>query len=589
MFEFDFEELEAGEVQQAQQASAKAKVVSPKPSAKEEEEGRRYVSGPPPGEKWPPPKAEAKGDQGARCKDASTQRGPSPPSASSNPSATPSAEAPSMSRHEQRIRHWLRTAEQLVRMLQEMQSKEFLEGKGWMEGMQRLIEGTPKDHAGRKYGLDEFAGPLLRDHFIQWTADHSRAVNFRKIILRMEMKVVVATKHLDLGYDWTLRKGSFGAETRKMAQQLGATEEPPFDGFMHMKRGLLFVGLPLRLYLADSPHLYELVRRLRRLEQLEKPVEAESIRAVLDAEDLPYSVLVYAMLAALQALHAARLTGKRAGTGAQGLDAFCATARRSDGLEIFEVKEVDEHSPLIFRGIWVPKRIDEHKACYTWSFNSFSRSVEGVLWVLDFYAVEATGNTSVSQLAWGDSHVLLYVARFAAASSRWAFPVQFFNSGMAADIEKELVVLPFVEYEFEFLQGCMWEVRSSMSEAVKWCCLRQIEQRWKISFAKDAPQLLELLEGRGCKAYPGLNRQVKVTVRFIKAIKPCKPIFDLMEKAHRPPEELMLAFPPKDPEAAKDATSIFGAGYAALNGMVDPGHVKPLGTWIPGQKIAAGL
>ncbi|CAK9038476.1 unnamed protein product [Durusdinium trenchii] len=293
----------------------------------------------------------------------------------------------------------------------------------------------------------------------------------------MEMKVVVATKHLDLGYDWTLRKGSFGAETRKMAQQLGATEEPPFDGFMHMKRGelgldvgmrggLLFVGLPLRLYLADSPHLYELVRRLRRLEQLEKPVEAESIRAVLDAEerfgagvswrflapghavkDLPYSVLVYAMLAALQALHAARLTGKRAGTGAQGLDAFCATARRSDGLEIFE--EVDEHSPLIFRGIWVPKRIDEHKACYTWSFNSFSRSVEGVLWVLDFYAVEATGNTSVSQLAWGDSHVLLYVARFAAASSRWAFPVQFFNSGMAADIEKELVVLPFVEYEFE--------------------------------------------------------------------------------------------------------------------------------------------
>lgn len=25
-------------------------------------------------------------------------------------------------------------------------------------------------------------------------------------------------------------------------------------------------------------------------------------------------------------------------------------------------QEVDEHSPLIFRGIWVPKRIDEHKA-----------------------------------------------------------------------------------------------------------------------------------------------------------------------------------------------------------------------------------
>lgn len=29
--------------------------------------------------------------------------------------------------------------------------------------------------------------------------------------------------------------------------------------------GLLFVGLPLRLYLADSPHLYELIRRMRGL------------------------------------------------------------------------------------------------------------------------------------------------------------------------------------------------------------------------------------------------------------------------------------------------------------------------------------
>ena len=31
-------------------------------------------------------------------------------------------------------------------------------------------------------------------------------------------------------------------------------------------KGLLFVGLPLRLYLADSPHLYELLRRMRALD-----------------------------------------------------------------------------------------------------------------------------------------------------------------------------------------------------------------------------------------------------------------------------------------------------------------------------------
>jgi len=44
-------------------------------------------------------------------------------------------------------------------------------------------------------------------------------------------------------------------------------------------------------------------------------VEATSIRAALDADGLPYSILVYAILAALQTLHAARLLGSRGGTG----------------------------------------------------------------------------------------------------------------------------------------------------------------------------------------------------------------------------------------------------------------------------------
>lgn len=54
---------------------------------------------------------------------------------------------------------------------------------------------------------------MLRDHFIQWTATHSRAApgahwlqhsvaqeNFRKVLGRLEIKVVVATKHLAAGY-----------------------------------------------------------------------------------------------------------------------------------------------------------------------------------------------------------------------------------------------------------------------------------------------------------------------------------------------------------------------------------------------------
>ena len=129
------------------------------------------------------------------------------------------------------------------------------------------------------------------------------------------------------------------------------------------------MGLPLRLYLLDSPHLYELLRRMRGLAS----VAPQAVRAHLDA----YGVLVFALLAALQALHAARLTGKRGGCGAMGLDALSATAQREgDGFVVQGVKD----SALIFRGIWVRSRIDEFEAKYTWSFNSFSRSVDGVTW-----------------------------------------------------------------------------------------------------------------------------------------------------------------------------------------------------------------
>ncbi|CAE7852868.1 unnamed protein product [Symbiodinium microadriaticum] len=359
---------------------------------------------------------------------------------------------------------------------------------------------------------------------------------------------------------------------------------------MHMKRGLLFVGLPLRLYLADSPHLYELIRRMRSLADpaIAGEVSVSNVRKVLDADGCPYSVLVYGLMAGLQALHSARLTGKRGGTGAQSLDALSATARLT-GEHQFEVKEIADNCPLIFRGIWVPNRIDEHTAAYTWSFNSFSRSMEGVLWVLDFYAVENTGNQSVASLAWQESHVLIYVARFNAASSTWAFPVQFFNSGMAADVEKEVVLPPFVHYDFELLHGSLYEVRSTMSTAMKTAALMGLERLWGISLAEHAPQLLQLLEGRGTSAFPGLNRNLRVTVRFIKQIELCKPLQDIMTSASGPPENLLLAFPPKDPaDAQKQIVTVFGAGVPDVNQLINPGDVRPMGTFVPGQRVAEG-
>ena len=174
----------------------------------------------------------------------------------------------------------------------------------------------------------------------------------------------------------------------------------------------------------------------------------------------------------------------------------------------------------------------------------------------------------VARLAWEESHILLYVARFHAPSSAWAFPVQFFNSGLAADVEKELVVPPFVDYDFEKLHGQTFEVRSSMSTAMRASLLSQLERKWQISLAEEAPKLLELLEGQGCKDYSGLNRRLKVSVRFVKEIKPCKPMLDILKAGAGPPEDLLLAFPPKDPETARDAKSLFGAGLSELNSMV---------------------
>mmetsp|Transcript_53610 Transcript_53610/g.124867 ORF Transcript_53610/g.124867 Transcript_53610/m.124867 type:complete len:597 (+) Transcript_53610:49-1839(+) len=564
---FDFDDLEEAQASSEKKAAAAAK--------KAPDLGRKVVySSPPPTIRDAPTISDV-------------PRGPEPPEI-----APPREEAscmwPSRPSLDQRRRRWFQTGKAVAAMIREMLTTEMVAGKGWMDGMRFLVENTPRDHVGRRYSLDDFAGPMLRDHFIQWTSSHSKAEDFRKVILRLEMKVVVATKHLDLAYDWTLRPGAFHESTIRMARQIGATESPPFDGFTHMKRGLLFIGLPLRLYLADSPHLYELIRRMRSLaDPNTREVTAASVRKVLDADGFPYATLVWGLIAALQALHAARLTGTRAGTGAQGLCALSATARLT-AENRFEVKEVADNCPLIFRGIWVPQRIDEHCAAYTWSFNSFSRSIEGVLWVLDFYAVEVTQNEAVAALAWQESHILLYVARFNAESSMWAFPVQFFNSGEAADVEKELVLPPFVHYEFELLYGSLYEVRSSMSEAMKANALKCLERRWQISLAEHAPQLLDLLDGRGAQAFPGLNRKLRVTVRFIKEIHLCKPLKDILTDARGPPENLLLAFPPKDPEASDNVTSVFGAGRPEVLGLVKPGEMKPLGTFVPGQRVADG-
>eukprot|EP00747_Dinoflagellata_sp_TGD_P046783 gnl/TRDRNA2_/TRDRNA2_144630_c0_seq1.p1 gnl/TRDRNA2_/TRDRNA2_144630_c0~~gnl/TRDRNA2_/TRDRNA2_144630_c0_seq1.p1 ORF type:complete len:403 (+),score=56.10 gnl/TRDRNA2_/TRDRNA2_144630_c0_seq1:27-1211(+) len=350
-------------------------------------------------------------------------------------------------------------------------------------------------------------------------------------------------------------------------------EDQPFGGFGFTKRCLLFVGLPLTLYISDSPHLYNLVRRLRglALPHQEKPVNPATIRAALDHDGHPYAVLVYAIIAALQALHISRLPkGRRYGAmGLEGLSATAVSMGSTFGMSMTSSMKVASgaagDSNLIFRGIWVPPAIDMHLASFSWSVNSFSRSLQGALWVLDFYADEKGGDPVTAALAHNHCHILIYVSRFYVASAKWVFPVQLFSAGIASEIEKEVIVPPFVHYEFETAEVKDEKIAAISTrhtyEARK-AMLEEIEKRWDMQFEKQAPLLLRLLLLR---EYTSLGLHVKsaptVTVLFVNNIKPAEPIRELFGDEFQTPEETLLAFPKIEGLPESD---VFGANSPDL-------------------------
>merc|ERR1711974_19581 len=102
-------------------------------------------------------------------------------------------------------------------------------------------------------------------------------------------------------------------------------------------------------------------------------LSTSAMRAVLDgsgSDGRPYSWLVYAIISALQVLYVVSMDeshGPRRGL-APVLRPLNGSGRGEDWLSF---------GKLVFRGIWVPDVIDEEAARYQWSFNSFSRHVEG--------------------------------------------------------------------------------------------------------------------------------------------------------------------------------------------------------------------
>merc|ERR1712176_560387 len=101
----------------------------------------------------------------------------------------------------------------------------------------------------------------------------------------------------------------------------------------------------------------------------------------------------------------------------------------------------------MYRGIWLPAGISEDAIRYQYSFQSFSRSVAGVMKVLRFYS--GVQNTTTFDAAFS-GRMLMYIGR-GWADSPWVVPVQLFDGPKAGnqESEEELLLPPFVVYQFE--------------------------------------------------------------------------------------------------------------------------------------------
>eukprot|EP00930_Biecheleria_cincta_P095444 TRINITY_DN87405_c0_g1_i1.p1 TRINITY_DN87405_c0_g1~~TRINITY_DN87405_c0_g1_i1.p1 ORF type:complete len:548 (-),score=70.31 TRINITY_DN87405_c0_g1_i1:64-1707(-) len=425
-------------------------------------------------------------------------------------------------------RRWWIAGDAFVQMLIAMRT-EFVEGKGYMQGLQCLLGNPPKGQVpwtgGDNLTFDDFAAGLLYDtrEALQSKPGCSMedVQRLMSLLRRLEGYVVGETHNMKPENDWTSQPEAFGRASWAAAAKAKATpafssrEGPsalPMGGFGAGQRFLVFVGLPLALYCADCPHLYTVLQRLRALGNADGPlVTPQNLRTSLDCDGRPYSVLIYALVAALQALDSARPPSPF-GSPFAGLEPMAPRG-----------------GALMFRGLWVPEIVNEHWADHSWAFNSFSRSIDGVLSVLNFYAL-AEGSAA-KDLAHRDAHILLLVANLTSreGGSRWAYPVQLFAGGESsfpASVEQEVLVPPFSRYFFE----PDLEVCTSQAPEERLRRLQAVAEKWRISLTQDAVGLQQLLEGKAGhrRGLSALTRPLRVTVRFIRTIEPLYAMRELL-------------------------------------------------------------
>mmetsp|Transcript_38332 Transcript_38332/g.68154 ORF Transcript_38332/g.68154 Transcript_38332/m.68154 type:complete len:443 (+) Transcript_38332:1-1329(+) len=223
---------------------------------------------------------------------------------------------------------------------------------------------------------------------------------------------------------------------------------------------LPLVCLPLAFYVRSTTHLYEMLERLQsRAPDVYQNIElpryrrnakkgANRLRKLLDRDERQYSYLVFAIVAALQTLFLARNDMN----GRFPLALLASSPPDPAGLQRNGYPMLSrgdwKETQFIFRGVWIAAEVDEERARFQYSFQSFSREVSGMTRVLSFYA--GISGCHAARTAAEHKHILVLIARV-----RWsedgclAMPVQLFDGPRESSSETEVLLPPYVRYELE--------------------------------------------------------------------------------------------------------------------------------------------
>jgi len=339
------------------------------------------------------------------------------------------------------------------------------------------------------------------------------------------------------------------------------------------------------MYVQDTLHLYEMLARLnsevsRGIPGAEGagaslPVSMQ-LRAVLDQGIQPYSWLVFSIMGALQLLHRAKR--KLAGELDDGFPLGVLATTPACPVESRVPTPLDAMASardrfglaLMFRGLWVPPHVDEDRARHQYSFNSFSRTLGGALFVLNQYARVLP----VAQKP--DWHVLLLVGRNW-TTIPWMMPVQLFTGNGVGESEKELIAPPFMTLSFEDhleLNTGMptseldmraqlvldWLGLPSGREAcsMKGSSLNALGTVLGPAFIKLMGQASDIFMSPEDDWVPPSEKGPSVTVRFIASMEPRPAVRRLFDEGERP----LFAFPEGKPERCRTARTPRQASHA---------------------------